>query len=132
MSMQKNWDQLDVYQRLVMEKEHQANSRLRENGECFWRSLSEDLLCIKQKRTSGSIGFKSIPSAGFGAITGDSGALPDNYEVVGAGKNRGNVIAVPKGLSYSTATINGSSEIRSLNAADGVKRASMGGFKNCL
>lgn len=130
MSMQKNWDQLDVYQRLSYGKG--TPSQLAATGKRGMLLGDPSLggsAVYQTEADLGSIGFKSIPSAGFGAITGDSGALPDNYEVVGAGEKPGQVIAVPKGLSYSTATINGSSEIRSLNAADGVKRASMGAFK---
>lgn len=130
MSMQKNWDQLDVYQRLSYGKG--TPSQLAATGKRGMLLGDPSLggsAVYQSEADLGAIGFKSVPSAGFGAITGDSGALPDNYEVVGAGEKPGQVIAVPKGLSYSTSTINGSPEIRSLNAADGVKRASMGAFK---
>lgn len=130
MSMQKNWGQLDAMQRITYGKG--TPSQLASTGKRL-QLLGDPSMggsAVQQSDADlGRLGFKAIPSAGMGAITGNSDALPSNYDVVGAGENPGQVIAVPKGLAYSTATLNGSSEIRSLNEAKGVKRASIGAFK---
>lgn len=129
-SLQKNWDQMDTMQRLTYGKG--TASQMVATGQRLGLLGNPALGGASVPHTDaqlGQAGFTSIPSAGIGAITGHGDALPDGYEVVGSGQKPGQVIAVPKGLSYSTATINGTNEIRSLNAADGVRKAGTGAFK---
>ncbi len=130
MSVQKNWDQLHAVQQITYG--NGTSSQVAATGKRT-QLLGDPSMggsAVYQSTADlGRIGFKAVPSAGMGAITGNGDALPANYEVVGAGEKPGQVIAVPKGLNYSTATLNGSSEIRSLNEADGIKKASIGAFK---
>ncbi len=129
-SMQKNWDQLNLIQNITYGKG--TPSQLASTGKRM-QLLGDPSMggsAVRQTEADlGRLGFKSVPSAGMGAITGKGDALPQGYEVVGAGESPGQVIAVPKGLNFSTATLNGSPEIRSLNNAEGVKKASIGAFK---
>lgn len=129
-SLQKNWDQIDVLQRLTYGKG--TASQMAATGQRMGLLGDPAMGGVSVKQTDaqlGQAGFTSVPSAGNGAITGDGRALPQGYEVVGAGQKPNQVVAVPQGLSHTTATINGSTEIRSLNAADGVRKASTGAFK---
>jgi hypothetical protein len=128
--LQKNWDQIDLVQRLTYGKG--TASQMAATGQRIGLLGNPALGGASVALTDaelGQAGFTAVPSAGIGAITGDGQALPQGYEVIGAGQKPGQVIAVPKGLSYSSATINGANEIRSLNAADGVRKAGSGAFK---
>lgn len=129
-SLQKNWDQIDALQRLTYGKGTASQMAATGTRMGLLGDPTMGGASVKHSEADlGKAGFTSIPSAGLGAITGNGQALPDGYEVVGAGDQPNQVIAVPKGLSGTTATINGSPEIRSLNAAPGVKKASTGAFK---
>jgi len=130
MSLQKNYDQLDVIQRVTFGKGTPSQMAATGKRMQLLGDPSMGGAAVKQSSADlGALGFKAIPSAGIGAIVGDAAVLPDQYEVVGSGGKPGQVIAVPKGLSFSTATINGSNEIRSINNVDGVRQASLGAFK---
>lgn len=129
-SMQKNWDQLNAIQNITYGKG--TPSQLASTGKRM-QLLGDPSMggsAVRQTDAElGRLGFTAVPSAGTGAITGKAANLPSDYEVVGAGEQPDQVIAVPKGLSYSTGTINGTNEIRTLNNTPGLKPASIGAFK---
>jgi len=130
LSMQKNWDQLEVVQQISFGKGGPGQIAATGKRMQMLGDPSMGGAAVKQTDADlGRLGFTAVPSAGMGAITGNGNALPPDYEVIGAGTKPGQVIAVPKGLSFSAGTINGTTEIRSLNNADGVKPASIGAFK---
>jgi len=128
--LQKNWDQLDAIQRITYGPggAGQIAATGKRMGILNTPQLGGKSINMTPEDL-GKAGFTSVPSAGIGAITGNGDALPPGYEVVAAGQAPGQVIAVPKGLSRTSATINGSAEIRTLNETPGVKKAGIGAFK---
>lgn len=129
-SLQKNWDQIDAVQRLTYGQGTASQMAATGQRMGFIGAVSGGPAAVQQSAAElGQAGFTAVPSAGIGAITGHQDALPSNYEVIGAGSAPGQIIAVPKGLSYSTSILNGSPEVRSLNNAAGLKPASTGAFK---
>lgn len=129
-SLQKNWDQIDVIQRLTYGKGSPSQMAATGKRMGFLGDPAMGGASVTQTGAQlGEAGFTAVPSAGIGAITGYGDALPEGYEVIGGGERPGQVIAVPKGLSFSSSTINGTNDIRSINAAPGVKKASTGAFQ---
>lgn len=129
-SLMKNFDQIDAVQRITFGKGGSGQMALTAERMGLLGEASAGDSAIKIDTAElGRAGFRSVPSAGVGAISGPSSSLPQGYEVVGAGNNPGQVIAVPKGLSSTTSTINGTNKIVSLNQSDGIEPAGPGAFK---
>lgn len=129
-SLMKNYDQIDVMQRLTFGKGSvmQMASTADRMGMLGSPENADGSIKLDTAQL-GSLGFKAVPSAGLGAITGPANALPEGYEAVGSGNNENQVIAVPKGMSSFSSTINGTVKITSLNSADGITPAGVGAFK---
>jgi hypothetical protein len=130
--LMKNWDQVDGLHRLTQGRPAtsaqlaQFGKRMNlfggpDDGDSGTPGLKPEQLAAR--------GFTSAPSVGMGGIVGPSDKIPDGYAAVGAGTKPNTIIAVPKTMMRTAATINGTDKVSSLNSADGLPAAGPGAFK---
>jgi hypothetical protein len=128
-TLMKNWDQMDMMQRLTFGAGTAAQMATTakqmgligaaENGGKAVNTTAQAL---------GSLGFKAAPSMGVGAVVGPSSNVPQGYTVVAAGTAPDTVVAVPIGHEGTAATMNGSSNLVSLNTLAGGAVAAAGAY----
>lgn len=130
MGLVKNWDQMDAIQRTIYGVGSVA--QMATVAKQFGLLGAPDAGGKAVKITAealGQLGFRAVPSAGTGAIVGPAQNIPDGYTVVAAGTAPNTVVAVPIGHEGTTATMNGTNKISSLNAISGTSTAALGAYQ---